>query len=112
MVDSQAARVPTETTSLLAHNAETVGTEPALCDANNATGNGTLERGGAEPTQSNNDPLLERSPESRKKVYLLLPAVGLGVSISIFAMAFPALPHSDFQNANRRREGDRLSCAL
>jgi hypothetical protein len=62
--------------------------DPALCDANDARGNGTLERGVVEQPQSNNARLLERRPELRKKLYLILPAVGLGVSISTLLWRF------------------------
>lgn len=82
-MDSRGDHEPTETTNLLAHDDEP-GVNPAPRDAHDGTDTITgssLERGAVEPPQCDAS-LVEQNPELRKTLYLILPAVGLGVSVS------------------------------
>jgi hypothetical protein len=81
-MDSRGDHEPTETTSLLAHDAGP-GANPVprddAHDGTETTSDSMLERGAVEPPQSDAS-RVEQNPELKKTLYLILPAVGLGVS--------------------------------
>jgi hypothetical protein len=90
MADSDAGPEPTETTGLLAYVAET-RPDPALGDANGAvvhSSGSALQNGVVEPPSS--APLLEGNVEFKRKLYLVFPAVSLGVS-NWLSIAIPAV---------------------